>query len=54
MTFSFPITTLSFDIAALEVYLPLIVGARLVIAGQDVISDGESITAESRGYCARL
>ena len=30
------VTTLSFDIAALEIYLPLIVGARLVIVSRDV------------------
>jgi amino acid adenylation domain-containing protein len=34
------VTTLSFDIAALEIYLPLIVGARLVIAPQDSVADG--------------
>ncbi|HEY8602499.1 MAG TPA: amino acid adenylation domain-containing protein, partial [Thermomicrobiales bacterium] len=34
------VTTLSFDIAALELFLPLIVGARVVIAGREVASDG--------------
>lgn len=34
------VTTLSFDIAALELYLPLIVGAQLVIAPQDAVADG--------------
>lgn len=34
------VTTLSFDIAALEIYLPLITGARLVIASRDTASDG--------------
>ncbi len=34
------VTTLSFDIAALEIYLPLIVGARLVIVSREVASDG--------------
>ncbi|HEX5887024.1 MAG TPA: amino acid adenylation domain-containing protein [Pyrinomonadaceae bacterium] len=34
------VTTLSFDIAATEIYLPLIVGARVVIAGREVASDG--------------
>ena len=37
------VTTLSFDIAALELYLPLIVGARLVIASQDQASDGRRL-----------
>ncbi|MDX6614894.1 MAG: hypothetical protein QOD75_4080, partial [Blastocatellia bacterium] len=34
------VTTLSFDIAALELYLPLITGARLVIASRETASDG--------------
>jgi len=33
------VTTLSFDIAALELYLPLIVGARLVLVNREVTSD---------------
>lgn len=34
------VTTLSFDIAVSEVFLPLIVGARLVIVSREVASDG--------------
>lgn len=34
------VTTLSFDIAALEIYLPLIVGARLVVLSREVAADG--------------
>jgi amino acid adenylation domain-containing protein len=34
------VTTLSFDIAALELFLPLVTGARLVIAPREVASDG--------------
>jgi amino acid adenylation domain-containing protein len=34
------ITTLSFDIAGLELFLPLIIGARVVIAPRDVTVDG--------------
>jgi amino acid adenylation domain-containing protein len=34
------ITTLSFDIAVSELLLPLTVGARIVLAGRDVASDG--------------
>ena len=34
------VTTLSFDIAALELLLPLSVGARVVIAGRDDAADG--------------
>ncbi len=38
------VTTLSFDIAGLEIFLPLIVGARLVVAGQEVVADGSALT----------
>jgi amino acid adenylation domain-containing protein len=34
------VTTLSFDIAGLELYLPLIAGARVTIAGEDDVRDG--------------
>jgi len=34
------VTTLSFDIAGLELYLPLIQGARLVLASRDQAADG--------------
>ncbi|MEM7717385.1 MAG: AMP-binding protein, partial [Cyanobacteria bacterium P01_A01_bin.68] len=34
------LTTLSFDIAALELYLPLIIGASLVIVSREIASDG--------------
>jgi amino acid adenylation domain-containing protein len=37
------VTTLSFDIAALEIYLPLIVGAKLIIAPQDSVADGSRL-----------
>jgi amino acid adenylation domain-containing protein len=37
------VTTLSFDIAALELYLPLIVGARLVLVNREVITDGTQL-----------
>jgi amino acid adenylation domain-containing protein len=37
------VTTLSFDIAVLEVFLPLIVGARLEIAGRDVAVDASRL-----------
>ena len=37
------VTTVSFDIAALELYLPLIVGARIVLASRQDISDGSRI-----------
>lgn len=34
------VTTISFDIAALEIYLPLVTGAKLVLATRPVASDG--------------
>ena len=37
------VTTISFDIAALEVYLPLITGAKLVMATRPVASDGTEL-----------
>jgi amino acid adenylation domain-containing protein len=38
------VTSLSFDIAALELYLPLTLGARLVLASRDEASDAERLT----------
>lgn len=37
------VTTLSFDIAGLEMYLPLICGARVVIAKRDEVIDGSAL-----------
>lgn len=37
------VTTLSFDIAALELFVPLITGARLVIASRETASDGKEL-----------
>ncbi|MGD1912590.1 MAG: condensation domain-containing protein, partial [Rivularia sp. (in: cyanobacteria)] len=34
------VTTLSFDIAGLELYLPLITGARLIIVSREIATDG--------------
>ena len=39
------VTTLSFDIAGLELYLPLTVGGRLVLASREVAGDGERLAA---------
>jgi amino acid adenylation domain-containing protein len=39
------VTMLSFDIAGLEVYLPLVVGAKLVVAGREVTRDGSMLKA---------
>ncbi len=37
------VTTLSFDIAALELFLPLTVGARVIVVGRDVVADGVAL-----------
>lgn len=37
------VTTLSFDIAGLEIFLPLIVGARVVIVRRDIAFDGGAL-----------
>ena len=37
------VTTLSFDIAALEIFLPLTVGAKVVIAPRDITIDGKRL-----------
>ena len=37
------VTTVSFDIAGLEIFLPLIVGAKLVIAREQEVADGEAL-----------
>lgn len=39
------VTTLSFDIAVLELFLPLIVGARVVICDRESASDGQQLVA---------
>jgi amino acid adenylation domain-containing protein len=39
------VTTLSFDIAGLEIYLPLLVGARLIIATQAATHDGLQLSS---------
>jgi amino acid adenylation domain-containing protein len=39
------VTTLSFDIAGLELFLPLTTGATLVLAGGDVVVDGRRLSA---------
>jgi amino acid adenylation domain-containing protein len=40
------VTTISFDIAALELYLPLIVGAKLILVSRDTAVDGNKLLAE--------
>jgi amino acid adenylation domain-containing protein len=37
------VTTVSFDIAGLEIFLPLIVGAKLVIAREHEVGDGQAL-----------
>ena len=40
------VTTLGFDIAALEIFLPLVVGAQLVLTSLEVATDGEQLAAQ--------
>jgi amino acid adenylation domain-containing protein len=40
------VTTISFDIAGLELFLPLIVGAKVVIAERDAVMDGFKLLAQ--------
>jgi amino acid adenylation domain-containing protein len=42
------VTTLSFDIAALELFLPLTVGARIELVSRDVAADGARLAARLR------
>ena len=44
------VTTISFDIAALELYLPLIVGARCVIASRESSADGHRLRRMLEDY----
>jgi amino acid adenylation domain-containing protein len=37
------VTTLSFDIAVLELFLPLVVGAKVVVVSREVATDGEQL-----------
>jgi amino acid adenylation domain-containing protein len=48
------ITTLSFDIAALELYLPLIVGALLVLVSREVATDGKQLMEQLRASGATV
>ena len=40
------VTTISFDIAALELYLPLITGARVVVATREVATDAKQLSEQ--------
>ncbi|MEM7342693.1 MAG: amino acid adenylation domain-containing protein [Chloroflexota bacterium] len=44
------VTTLSFDISALEIYLPLITGAKVVIVSQEVTADGVALKKAISDY----
>ncbi len=48
------VTTISFDIAGLELYLPLITGARIVIASKDAVLDGRMLTELIREHGVTL
>src|SRR5205814_2032720 len=48
------VTTISFDIAALELYLPLLVGAKVVLASGAEAADGERLAALVRASGATV
>lgn len=48
------VTTLSFDIAGLEIYLPLISGARVVIVDSEVAADGMQLKQRIADYAATV
>ena len=48
------VTTVSFDIAALELFLPLIVGARLVVAQEEETGDGAALLQLLRRHQANV
>jgi amino acid adenylation domain-containing protein len=48
------VTTLSFDIAVLELYLPLTVGAKVVVASRETASDGAALLALLRRHRATV
>jgi amino acid adenylation domain-containing protein len=48
------VTTLSFDIAGLEIWLPLVTGARVVVASRATAADGEQLAALLRDTKATI
>ena len=48
------VTTLSFDIAGLEMWLPLTVGARIVVASRSDVLDGRRLAALLQGQAVTL
>jgi amino acid adenylation domain-containing protein len=48
------VTTLSFDIAGLELFLPLITGARVVIASREEVTEGGSLLARLQSVSATV
>jgi amino acid adenylation domain-containing protein len=48
------VTTISFDIAGLEIFLPLLVGARLVVASRQSTQDGNLLLQLLHGSCATV
>jgi len=44
------VTTISFDIAALELFLPLVVGANVILASREVATDGSRLREHLESY----
>ncbi|MFD9571928.1 amino acid adenylation domain-containing protein [Streptomyces sp. NPDC059982] len=48
------VTTVSFDIAALELYLPLVSGAAVVLAGKDTVTDPAAVVRALRRHAVTV
>jgi len=48
------VTTISFDIAALELFLPITVGVRLVVVSREVVLDGVELSARLANFDATV
>ena len=48
------VTTISFDIHALELFLPLVTGARVVVVDREVLKDGKRLLQEMRACGATI
>jgi amino acid adenylation domain-containing protein len=48
------VTTVSFDIAALELYLPLLTGATLIVAQEEAVMDGVALLGLLRAHDATI
>ncbi|MDZ7994279.1 MAG: non-ribosomal peptide synthetase [Nostoc sp. EfeVER01] len=50
----FSVTTLSFDIAVLEIFLPLIVGAKVILTSREIATDGAQLLQQLNNSAATV